>query len=196
MGNSSVRWAVAVVAGLLSTALVTACSGNGTATSSISSKPTAQGPPAGQLPNQPVPQSVSVTLVPARAISTGDVTADVDTLRQRMDFPGTSVTATGQDIVVTGRDVDPAEFATVGGHGVLLMRQVLLELPPGSTGAQQLGNARLVQPAVLKLFGKLSCEPGQNPSAWQRQVGYTTAADLNNPAAQIVSVTAAATSTP
>ncbi|MGH3422061.1 MAG: hypothetical protein ACRDOD_21000, partial [Streptosporangiaceae bacterium] len=189
MGNSSVRWSVAVGAGLLGIALVTACSAGGTpiATStSASSKPTAQGVPAVQVPNQPVPPPVSVTLVPTRTISAGDVTADVDTLRQLMDFPGTSVTATGRNIVVTGRDVDRAEFGAAGGPGVLLMRQVLLQQIPGQGPSQRLGNAHLVQPAVLKLFGKLSCEPGQSPGAWQRQAGYTVA-EWNNPAAQVVS---------
>ena len=47
-----------------------------------------------------------------------------------------------------------------------------------------------MQPGVLRLFRlfrKLVCNPGESDTAWQREVGYTTPADWNNPAAQVVS---------
>lgn len=44
-----------------------------------------------------------------------------------------------------------------------------------------------MQPGVLRLFRKLVCNPGESDAAWQREVGYTTSADWNDPTAQVVS---------
>jgi preprotein translocase subunit SecD len=49
------------------------------------------------------------------------------------------------------------------------------------------GDSSLVQPAVLKLFNKLTCKQGDNDDTWKAQVGYTQSQDWDNPAAQIVS---------
>ncbi|MBV9093298.1 MAG: protein translocase subunit SecD, partial [Streptosporangiaceae bacterium] len=49
------------------------------------------------------------------------------------------------------------------------------------------GSPSMVNSDVLKLFGKLSCKPNENPQTWKAQVGYDTASAYDNPDTQIVS---------
>jgi preprotein translocase subunit SecD len=133
---------------------------------------------------QPV---VSITLSPAAPASGHELTAAARLIGQRADragLAGVQVTVTGQDVVLTGPAGDQAELKALAGTGVLRIRQVLLQ---AAARGRAHGNARLVRPGVLRLFGALACKPGQSDAAWQRQAGYTTSADWDNPDAQIVS---------
>jgi preprotein translocase subunit SecD len=77
---------------------------------------------------------------------------------------------------------------TIGGY--LNLRQVLLYQPyngpRSSASAPVYGDASLVNRRTLTLFNKLACTPG-NTSTWQRQAGYTTRDDYDQPDTQIVS---------
>lgn len=55
---------------------------------------------------------------------------------------------------------------------------------PSSSGV---GDASKVQPAVLKLFNKLTCKAGEADSQWKNQVGYTRSSDWDTKTEQIVS---------
>jgi len=56
-----------------------------------------------------------------------------------------------------------------------------------STSSSAIGDASKVQPAVLKLFNKLTCKAGESDSAWKDQVGYTKSSDWDTKTQQIVS---------
>ncbi len=68
------------------------------------------------------------------------------------------------------------------------VRPVLLRASPDST--TEYGDARLVNAATMRLFDKLTCEPGLNDIAvddhWKATVGYR-AAQWNAPGSEIVS---------
>jgi len=72
------------------------------------------------------------------------------------------------------------------------VRPVLLRASPDSTTGY--GDARLVNAATMRLFDKLTCEPGLNGIAvddhWKATVGYK-AAQWNAPGSEIVSCDAA-----
>jgi len=77
------------------------------------------------------------------------------------------------------------------GAGIPLARPVLLESPRGS--AQEYGDARLVNPATLRLFQRLTCTPAPSglsgavtDDAWKATVGYT-AAQWNAGGSEVVS---------
>lgn len=85
-----------------------------------------------------------------------------------------------------GSTSSPAS-APPAGHAPL-MRRVLLMAGPGA--AAEHGNAHLVNAATLRLFRKLTCEPGPNGGTvddqWKAALGYT-AAQWNAPGSQVVS---------
>jgi preprotein translocase subunit SecD len=75
---------------------------------------------------------------------------------------------------------------------LLTFRQVLLygqysptATPAASATSSASGDTSLVGPSTLRLFGKLTCKPGDS-TAWRGAVGYNTAYDYDNPGVQVV----------
>jgi hypothetical protein len=93
---------------------------------------------------------------------------------------------------LAGHDHAATPVSSATAHaGEPLIRPALLL---GAGNQEEVGNPRLVDPAVLKLFNRLNCVPQQDPAvpytSWQAGVGYTTAG-WNAPDQQIVSCDAA-----
>ena len=129
---------------------------------------------------------VTITLSPVASASAAELAAAARLISERVALSGLPGTATvsGGNVVLTGHAADKTALEGLAGMGVLRFRHVLLEEPAG--GAAN-GDASLVQPKVLSVFRKLVCTPGESDTAWQHEAGYTTPADWNNPAAQVVS---------
>jgi preprotein translocase subunit SecD len=147
---------------------------------STSTKPSPSATPA-----KPSPR-VSVTVEPAKPASADALATAARLIRERialLHLPDTGVQVSGPAVVMTGPAVDVKQLQALATPGVLNLRQVLLYQQ--YTGAATYGNASLVHHNTLKLFHKLSCTPG-NTTTWQAQVGYSTAADYDNPDTQIV----------
>ncbi len=137
-------------------------------------------------PGPPPSRLVSITLSPARSVSTDVLAAAAGLLRQRaahLHLPDTQAQVLGPNVVLTGPAADETQLRTLAMAGVLNFRQVLLYQP--HSGARH-GDVSLVNRNTLALFGKLACAP-DNTSGWRAQVGYATAADHDNPNTQIVS---------
>jgi hypothetical protein len=129
---------------------------------------------------------VSITLSPVTPASAAELAAAARLISERVagsGLPG-AATVSGQNVVLTGHAADKTALEGLAGMGVLRFRHVLLEEPAG--GAAN-GDASLVQPGVLSLFHSLVCTPGESATAWHQKAGYTSPADWNNPAAQVVS---------
>lgn len=129
---------------------------------------------------------VSVTLSPVVPASARELAAAARLISERVarsGLPG-AATVSGRNVVLTGHAADKTALEGLAGMGVLRFRHVLLEEPAGGAAS---GGASLVQPGVLSLFRKLVCTPGESATAWQQEAGYTTPADWNDPAAQVVS---------
>lgn len=182
------RTTVSAIAGVAVTVLmVTAC------TSSAPSAPSApsaapSGPPAASISSAPAVQSfVSITLspaVPASAHVLADAAQLIGERAARSGLLHARAAVSGRNVVLTGLAADETALEGLAGMGVLRFRHVLLQEP---AGGETSGDASLVQPGVLRLFRKLVCSPGESDAAWQREVGYTTSADWNDPTAQVVS---------
>jgi len=129
---------------------------------------------------------VSITLSPVAPASAPELAAAARLISERVvqsGLPG-AATVSGRNVVLTGRAADKAALEGLAGMGVLRIRHVLLEEPAGEAAS---GSASLVQPAVLRLFRKLVCTPGESAAAWRQEVGYTAPADWNDPTAEVVS---------
>ena len=130
--------------------------------------------------------SVSITLSPVAPTSADELAAAARLISERVvqsGLPG-AATVAGRNVVLTGPAADKKALEGLAGMGVLRFRHVLLEEPAGGAAS---GDASLVQPRVLRLFRELACTPGESDTAWQQEAGYTTPADWNDPAAQVVS---------
>lgn len=138
---------------------------------------------------------VSITLSPVAPASAHKLAAAARLISERVARSGLPVlsaaaghagaaTVSGRNIVLTGLAADKTALESLAGMGVLRIRHVLLEQPPGGAAY---GDASLVQPRVLRLFRELVCTPGESDTAWRQETGYTTPADWNNPTAQVVS---------
>jgi preprotein translocase subunit SecD len=145
----------------------------------------APGPAATQKP------LVSITLSPATPASTQVLARAAQLLSQRavyLRLP-TKVQVSGPDVVLTGPAADQAQLRAIAAPGVLNFRQVLLYQPyaaaPGAPASAVYGDASLVNARTRALFRKLACTPGST-TAWMNQVGYTAAADYDNPGTQVV----------
>jgi preprotein translocase subunit SecD len=147
----------------------------------------APGPASPPGPSGPL---VSITLSPATPASPDVLATAAQLLAQRaasLHLPDTRAQVSGPDVVLTGPAADQAQLQAITMAGVLNFRQVLLYQPSGTAAAAATyGDASLVSQHTLALFRKLACTPG-NTSTWTHQVGYTTAADYDNPDTQVVS---------
>jgi hypothetical protein len=129
---------------------------------------------------------VSITLSPVAPASAHELAAAARLISERVaqsGLPG-AATVSGRNVVVTGLAADKTALEGLAGMGVLRFRHVLLEEPAGGAAS---GAATLVQPGVLSRFRNLVCAPGHSDAAWRQQAGYTTPADWNDPAAQVIS---------
>jgi hypothetical protein len=161
--------------------MVTAC----TSSASSAAPP---GTPAASISSAPAVQSfVSITLSPVVPASAHDLAAAAQLIGERAARSGlrhARAAVSGRNVVLTGLAADENALEGLAGMGVLRIRHVLLQQPPGG-GTH--GDAGLVQPGVLRLFRKLVCNPGESDAAWQREVGYTTSAAWDDPTAQVLS---------
>jgi preprotein translocase subunit SecD len=182
MASSLLGVAVAVL-------VVTGCTSSGSTAAPTGSPVATTGPSTGPATQS----SVSITLSPVGSASAAELAAAAKVISERVaqsGLPVISNTNSGDAAIVSGRNVvlnglaaDKAALEDLTGMGVLRVRHLLLEESGGVTS----GDASLVQPGVLKLFRKLVCNPGESAAAWQQEAGYTTAADWNDPTAQVVS---------
>jgi hypothetical protein len=161
--------------------MVTACTSSASSTAP-------SGTPVASVSSAPAVQSfVSITLSPVVPASAHDLAAAAQLIGERAARSGllhARAAVSARNVVLTGLAADETALEGLAGMGVLRIRNVLLQQPAGG-GTN--GDASLVQPGVLRLFRKLACNQGESDAAWQREVGYTTSADWNDPAAQVVS---------
>ena len=138
---------------------------------------------------QPAASSTPLVTITYTATAPADALLDTSArlMTRRADQLGlkdTSITVTGQHIVLTGPEADQAMLESLAVSPVVRWRETLLSKwlsqPSG-------GDARLLNPGELRLFNRLTCKAGEPVSAWRAQAGYTTPADWDNPSAQIVS---------
>jgi preprotein translocase subunit SecD len=166
-----------------------------TACTSSASTAAPSGTPAAPTGFSSSSAPVAITLSPVAPASAHELAAAAQMISERVARSGLPVlsataghsgaaTVSGPDVVLTGLATDKAALEGLAGMGVLRFRRVLLQEP---AGGQAYGDAGLVQPRVLRLFRKLVCSPGESDAAWQRAAGYTTSADWDDPAAQVVS---------
>lgn len=140
----------------------------------------------------PSSRLVSITLSPATPASTSLLARTAQLLGQRaayLHLADTRAQVIGPDVVLTGPAADRAQLTAIAKADVVNLRQVLLYQPYSGTASASgsaHGDASLVNHRTLALFRKLACTPG-NTSTWTGQVGYTAAADYDNPDTQIVS---------
>lgn len=143
----------------------------------------------------PPGKAVQITLLPAQPASPGVLAAAAQVLRRRAALLGLApvrVTVSGQQLVLTGPQSSQARLTYLTAGGVLAFRPVLLFAPGGaasaagtSPGSGPFGDRGMVSAAVMRLFGKLACGPGDG---WKAAVGYTPAeGQYDDPASQIVS---------
>jgi preprotein translocase subunit SecD len=160
-----------------------------TAAPGPASPPAPPSRPVSVTPAPPI-RLVSITLSPATRASTAVLAAAAGLLRQRaayLHLPDTRAQVSGPDVVLTGPAADETQLKAIATAGVLNFRQVLLYQAPSGTAISgtTYGDVSLVNKHTLALFRKLACTPG-NTSTWTAQVGYTAAADYDNPNTQVV----------
>jgi preprotein translocase subunit SecD len=138
--------------------------------------------PKGQPPSAAeMDQAASIL----RARVNGAGTSGAQVQRQGGDLITVSVPGAGSQRVIDELSA-PAQMS---------FRQVLLFGQSGSPAPGYHGNASLVSPATMALFGKLSCTPGTNGAVddrWKATAGYAPPqAPWDDPGRQVVSCDAA-----
>jgi hypothetical protein len=152
---------------------------------------------AAAAPGQGSGKIAKITLSPTQPAGPGLLAAATGVIRRRavvLRLRHTSVAVSEGKIILTGPEPSQSQLASLVAGGALELRPVLLSAPyagPAGFGGPH-GDARLVDAATMRLFGRLECRPGASGGTvdddWKAAVGYSPAsAPWDEPDSQTVS---------